>query len=527
MVFKATAAMKRGDWLTPVYALLLFLAYRSTLGYLVFKWQDEDFTYCWMIPLVVLYLVWEKRQPLTLLPSRASWPALLPLGAGMLFYWLGELSGEFTLLFCSLWLTVVSLCWLHLGWAKLKVLSFPLCYLAGMFIPPNALYLPLTLRLKLISSQLSVTLMQCYGLSAYREGNVIDLGFAKLQVVDACSGLRYVLPLLLMGVLLAYYFRAPFWKRVLLVLSTVPLSILTNSLRIASVGILYQFWGAAAAEGFFHEFSGWFIFMAGMGFLLGEMWLLKRVPGKGRGAGESAGLAELPEPAATVTIASKAEEPRGAWWRDPHFAVAAGVLLLTATLATVVDFKEKTPLVKPFSSFPLTIGPWTGTRIGMEQEYLDALNLSDYALLAYRDQQGKEISLYAAYNASQSKGEATHSPASCLPGSGWVFHESGNTTLPAERPGETPIRVCRAFMEKNGERQLVYFWFPQRGRNLTSLYQVKFYNFWDALTRHRTDGALVRVITPVYGSERAEDAERRLQAFVAPVAQQLKAFIPD
>jgi hypothetical protein len=177
----------------------------------------------------------------------------------------------------------------------------------------------------------------------------------------------------------------------LLVLSTVPLSILTNSLRIASVGILYQFWGAAAAEGFFHEFSGWFIFMAGMGFLLGEMWLLKRVPEKGRAPGESAGLAQLREPAAAAILAYPAEEPRGAWWREPHFAVAAGVLLLTATLAAVVDFKEKTPLVKPFSAFPLAIGPWTGTRIGMEQEYLDALNLSDYALLAYRDQKGKEI----------------------------------------------------------------------------------------------------------------------------------------
>jgi exosortase D (VPLPA-CTERM-specific) len=522
--------VKVANWLkVAVYGLLLYFAYRSALVYLLGQWKIDDFTYCAMVPFVAIYLIREKRERLAATPSVPSWKGIVPLTIGLAFFWLGELSGEFTMLFLSLWLVVISLCWLHLGWRKLKVISFPLSFSIATFVPPHALYDPLTLRLKLISSQLSVHLMQLYGLSAYREGNVIDLGFTRLQVVDACSGLRYVIPLLLMGVLMAYYLRVAFWKRALLVASTVPLSIVTNSLRIASVGILYQFWGPAVAEGFFHDLSGWFIFMAGLGFLLLEMWLLKKIF-KGRGTGEArretlkAVRRETEDVRCNVSPLTSSVLPP--LLRPPQFLAATAALLLTIALANMVDFREKTPLVKPFSGFPIQIGEWSGIRTGMEQEFLDTLNLSDYAMIDYRNPEGKEISFYAAFNATQSKGEATHSPASCLPSNGWVFRESGTTVVPGAAKGEKTLRVCRAFMEKNGVRQLVYFWFPQRGRDLTSLYQVKFFNFWDALTRQRTDGALVRVITPVYQTEQVEDAEQRLVAFTGQAAQLLTGFIP-
>jgi EpsI family protein len=206
--------------------------------------------------------------------------------------------------------------------------------------------------------------------------------------------------------------------------------------------------------------------------------------------------------------------------------VAIAVLLATVSIAQTVNFREKTPLAKPFTDFPLQVGEWNGSRTGMEQKFLDVLKLSDYTMIDYRDRQGKEVSFYVAYNASQSKGEATHSPATCLPGSGWVFRESGMAAIHAAAGENGTIRVSRAFMEKNGVRQLVYFWFPQRGRVLTNLYQIKVYNFCDALTRQRTDGALVRVITPVYDNEEAEVAEARLQGFTRGIVPVLSTFLP-
>jgi exosortase len=111
-----------------------------------------------------------------------------------------------------------------------------------MFPPPNLVASNLSLQLKLLSSKIGVVLMQLMGMSAYREGNVIDLGFTRLQVVDACSGLRYLFPIIILGLILAYLFRGAWWKKVLLVLSTVPLVVLTNGLRIAATGFLFQFW---------------------------------------------------------------------------------------------------------------------------------------------------------------------------------------------------------------------------------------------------------------------------------------------
>jgi len=271
----ALSSIKPVSWVKgALYGLLLGGVYYSTLTYLVHQWSRDDFTHCYLIPAIVVYLIWEKRQELTEAISTPSWTGFLSLGLGLAFFWLGELGGEYFTLYLSLWLVLVGLCWLHVGWQKLKIMAFPLVMALAMFPLPGFLYGKISVQLKLVSSQLGVALMQTYGMSAYREGNVIDLGFTQLQVVDACSGLRYLIPLIVLGVLLAYMFKAAFWKRAVVVMSTVPLSIITNSIRIALTGILYEMAGPKVAEGFFHGFSGWFIFMFSLAVLLGEMKVL-------------------------------------------------------------------------------------------------------------------------------------------------------------------------------------------------------------------------------------------------------------
>ena len=430
--------------------MLLFLIYRTTLENLVARWDGEDFSYCYMIPFVVLYVLWGKWKVFEQKKSVRSWSGLIPLGLAMLLFFVGELAGEFTVLFFSCWLAVVGLCWLHMGWQKLKTISFPLLFSIAMFVPPNGLYAPLTLKLKLLSSQIGVKILQLYGLSAYREGNVIDLGFTQLQVVDACSGLRYVIPLFVMGVLMAYYYNASLWKRIVLVLSTIPLSIITNSLRIASVGILYQYMGSAAAEGLFHDFSGWFIFMVSLAVVLLEMWLLNKLFKKPE-------LDVNAREGESVAVHVAAPTGQTAAPGHIHFVVAVALLGATLTITQTVNFREKIPPVKAFSGFPLQVGEWSGTRQVLEQRFLDELKLSDYAMVDYKNLQGKLVSFYVAYNESQGKGEATHSPATCLPSSGWIFRQSGSALVPCNSGS---MVVSRVFTEKNGERQLVYFWFP-------------------------------------------------------------------
>jgi exosortase D (VPLPA-CTERM-specific) len=528
-ILKYLKMIKPASWLKGIlYGTVILAAYYSVLRFLILHdWALEDYSHCYLIPFVFLYLIWEKRKQLVETPSTASWLGFIPFVFGVGLFWLGELGGEFFTMYISLWLVFVGLLWIHTGWQKIKIMAFPIVILLAMFPFPNFINTKLLLKLKLISSQIGVSLLQLYGMSAYREGNVIDLGFTQLQVVDACSGLRYVLPLLILSLLLAHWFKAALWKRIVLVLSSIPLAVFVNSLRIALTGILYRSVGAQAAEGFFHDFSGWLIFIFTLGVLLIEMWILKKIERKGLAT-------EVLQAKDDLNIGIKEERmdsPRrgreGKLWssylRQPRFMVALFLLALTLILSHSIEFREKIPSSKPFHQFPIAVGVWEGTRQLMEPQFLNVLDLSDYTIINF-ESGGRHVDFYVAYYESQRKGQSIHSPETCLPGSGWIFRQAGQVKVAVAGPARF-ITVNRAIMEKNDAQQVSYFWFPMRGRILTSLWQAKLYTFWDALTRQRTDGALVRIITPVYSQESVQDAEARLQKFTSEIVPVLDQYL--
>lgn len=537
--------------LVAAYAALMIALFHAALGQMISGWNKDDYNYCYLIPFVVLYLLWERRGELFEGASTPSWWGLAALLAGIFFYWLGELGGEFYTLYVSSWLVLVGLCWLHLGWRKLKMIGFPLVLLITMFPFPNFIHTNLSLKLQLLSSQLGTAMIRLYGLPAYRDGNVIDLGFTQLQIVEACSGLRYLIPLIVIGIILVYFFRAPWWKRLLLLVSTVPWAIIVNAFRVALTGIFASIWGMGVVEGFSHDFAGWAVFMVSLAVLLGEMWVLGKLPPHPHLEPEKivATADDCPPPCPPLErwafLAARESEARGKEGAAPHQGAPprqdpparriswlpqalVAVLILGSTLGLSygIDFREKTPAKKPLTQFPLQVGDWRGKPLYMEQEILRALHLSDYVMIDYVAQGGRMVDFYVAYYESQRKGESTHTPATCLPGGGWVFEEAGLATFPTPGQNGGSTTVSRAFMTKANIRQLVYFWFPQRGRILHSLFELKYYAFWDALTRQRTDGALVRLITPLSPLEPAELADQRLQQFTREILPLLAEYIP-
>jgi len=499
-------------WKAAGYAAALSAMYYDALRQLVFHgWGMEDYSHCSLIPLVVAYFIWEKRDRLAHVPSVPSLTGLIPFMAGIGLYWVGELGGEFFTLYLSLWLVLVGLVWMHLGLVKIREIAFPLIVLLAAFPFPNFISVRISLVLQIISTRLGVWMLHVAGMSAYREGNVIDLGFTQLQVVEACSGLRYVIPLMILSLILAYMFRAALWKKAVLFLSAIPLAIFMNSFRIAATGILHSRFGPEVAEGFFHGFSGWLLFVVATALLILEMGILGKL-GPRRVSGPA--VSDTPVAPGSTRLLDKV-------W----YGALVGILLVTSGLSRGVEFREKIPAKQSFAEFPMSVGEWAGTRQSMEQKFIDALHFSDYITATYRNPQGRDVEFYVAYYESQRKGETTHSPETCLPGSGWEFRSAGLADVPAQN-GKT-IRVNRSIMEKSGSRLLTYFWFPQRDRILTSLPQVKLYSFWDALTRQRTDGALVRLITPVYPDEGVEDAEKRLKGFASEMVPVLSGFLPE
>jgi len=501
---KELTQIKPVSWIKfTLYGLLLLGIYYSAFTWLVtHDWEREAYSYCWLIPPVVFFLLWLKRDELASLPSKPYWAGLFPVVLGIILFWLGELSGEFFTLYISFWLVLVGLCLMHLGWQKLKSIGFALFFILTLFPVPNFINTRIMLQLRLISSKLGVAIIQLYGLPVHREGNIIDLSFAQLQVVDACSGLHSLISLVVLCLLLVYFFKDHIWKRAVLLFSSIPLAIVTNSMRIAMTAILYKYFGAKVAEGFFHGFSGLLIFAICIPVLLIEMKLLEKLPPV-----YSKTTSELKK-----TITKTSSDNPGAYKKvskhgvllQPMFIVA--IILLGATLAIsyTIDFREKIPAKKNLNQFPMKVGEWNAdSRQTMAQRFIDVLDLSEYVIINYHNLSGKEVSFYVAYYESQRKGESIHSPATCLPGSGWSFDQSGTVKITGV-PGKFPIR----------------------GRILNNAYQLKIYNFWDALTQQRTDGALVRLITSVYEDETLDDVEKRLQSFVRDVAPVLEEFIP-
>jgi len=501
-----------------LYLFLIAGIYYSTINWLVVKdWARDDYSYGMLIPFIVLYLIWEKKSVLALISSLPTWGGFVLLFPGLGLFWLGELGGEFFLSYFSLWILFTGLCWINLGWKKLKIIAFPLVFSLTMFPLPSFINVKITFALKLLSSNIGVMMMRVYGMSAHREGNVIDLGFTQLQVVDACSGLRYLFPMIVLSILIAYFWKAGLWKKLVIVFSSIPLTIFTNALRIALTGILSEKFGSKAVEGFFHDFEGWLIFMITLGVLLGEIWVMNKV------FPEFQRLRSVREKKSDTPVIRKISK-RGVSLMQPQFIVSVVLLGLTLMLSRGIEFREAVPMGRSFNEFPMMVGEWVGTKQVMEDQFIGALDFSDYIMADYVDKQGRGLNFYVAYYESQRKGESIHSPATCLRGGGWVFKEDGDAFVGFDGGGGMP--VSRALIQKGSFRQLSYYWFPMRGRVLTNAFQMKWWTFWDALTRQRTDGALVRVIAPVGENESLKDAENRLQGFVREITPVLAEFLP-
>jgi EpsI family protein len=211
-----------------------------------------------------------------------------------------------------------------------------------------------------------------------------------------------------------------------------------------------------------------------------------------------------------------------------QFVAACTILLVFVAVSLFVPRPaEVFPARAPFTEVPMTLGPWTGRSESMEALYIDQLKLDDYLLANFDDGGAWPVNLYMAYYKSQRKGEAVHSPRSCLPGGGWQLHDFTQVTLKGITVDGVPLRVNRTLIELGSERQLVYYWFQQRGRVVTSEFAVKWYLFWDALTRHRTDGAMVRLIIAVPSTSESGAADRRLTDLARRIAPTLTRYVPD
>jgi exosortase D (VPLPA-CTERM-specific) len=512
-------------WITLLFAVVAIgIAFKDGIAAMWEVWTTtEEYSHGPIIPLIATFLVWQKRYDIGALltvsrSQRGTWGGVALLLAGVAINLMGTLAALHVLQQYALVITVTGMVWALVGWRAMRLMWAPLLLLWLMIPLPSFFMNNLSASLQLISSQFGVWFIRLAAISVFVEGNVIDLGGYKLQVAEACNGLRYLFPLLTLGFIMAYLFKVAMWKRVLLFLSSIPITIFMNSMRIGVIGVMVEFWGTSMAEGFLHDFQGWAVFMCSGATMLLEMMVLARIGNESRNWREVFGL-EFPHangrPAFGIT-------------RPSNAFTAGAVMLATVAIALMLlpTRLEAVPARESFVSFPQSLAGWEGRRAVLESIYIDTLMFDDYVLTDYSRPSGEGVNFYVAWYDSQRAGQSAHSPRSCLPGGGWKMTEFGQRNIEGVMAGDAQLRINRTVIELGQQRQLVYYWFQQRGRVITNEYMVKWYLFWDSLTRQRSDGALVRLVTPLRNGEDMAVADARLAQFARDAVPRLERHIP-
>ncbi len=250
------------------FALLVAVAYAPILVSLVGDWSaDPDMGHGFFVPLIAGYIVWQERRELQLTPLHPNWWGLVVVILGAMQMMVATLGVELFLARTSFVITVVGVVWLLGGTPLLKRLSFPLLLLVFMIPIPAIIYNSATLKLQLLASRLAEGALDAFNIPVLREGNILELPNQQLSVVEACSGIRSLLSLTFLSLVYGYFTEKRIWMRAVLFLSTIPIAILANGSRVTLTGILSQI-RPELAEGFFHESTGWVIFMIALGILI-------------------------------------------------------------------------------------------------------------------------------------------------------------------------------------------------------------------------------------------------------------------
>jgi exosortase len=237
--------------------------YHHVIAKLVHDWcVDENYSHGFLIVPIALYFVWERRNRLKESSRQASaWGLVLVLGSLALLL-AGILGSELFLTRISILGTLAGAILFLFGWNYLKILLLPICFLLLMIPIPAIIFNQIAFPLQLLASRFAELALNACQIPVLREGNVINLANMSLEVAEACSGIRSLISLLTLGIVYGYFTDSRIWVRIVLAVGTIPIAIAANGIRVAGTGIAAHIYGPAAAQGFFHTFSGWIIFIA-------------------------------------------------------------------------------------------------------------------------------------------------------------------------------------------------------------------------------------------------------------------------
>lgn len=505
--------------LLAICSVILAYLFHRTIAGQIKAWEIEEYSHCYLIPpLAIAWAVGRLKMDRPVLAPSLTGVAII--AGALMLKWLGDIIVNNWIATTAFLVALGGMIVFVGGWRVFRSVLAPYAFLFFTIPLPPTVFASLTAEMQLLSSQLGTIGLHGLGVAAFQDGNIIDLGTIKLEAAEACSGLRYMFPLMSFGYMLAFLVHTGWRDRTLIFLATIPITILMNAVRIVTVGYTVDMGSFVLLEDSWHWAQGFAVFLASLGLLALVSMALLRLSRRPRAAGMFNGV--------------ETEGPMTSGGRPPSRAqslvlfslVSLALLTQTTVLARSTD-EGHAPPRRGFVDWPMIGGVWVGQREILTQAELRALRLDDYLLATYsRTPTDVPVGLYMAYYAKQEPGTSTHSPLVCLPGSGWTISDMEPRTLPYQAAQGGPLTINRGIIQKGASKLLVYFWYREQGSDLTTTAEVKWNMIKRMMSDRRSDGALIRVITPISESGGIAEADARLTGFLGEQVGRLSEYIP-
>ena len=257
--------------------------YWPVIDGLITAWStDDNYSHGFFIVPLAAYFAWERRRAIAAAPVRPSLLGAVVVAGSLLLLVAGLLGAELFLSRISIIGSLAGAILFLFGWPLLRIVMFPLAFLLLMVPLPAIIFNKIAFPLQLVASHVGEYTVRSMDIPILREGNVLILANATLEVAEACSGIRSLVSLFTLGIVFGYFVDRRPWVRGVIALSAIPVAILANGLRVASAGVAAHNFGAAGVEGLFHDFSGWVVFVIAFLMMLAlQRLLLRLVPPDG------------------------------------------------------------------------------------------------------------------------------------------------------------------------------------------------------------------------------------------------------
>jgi EpsI family protein len=494
-------------------ALLFFLFYGATINGLVRDWlENSTYSYGFLIPFIAAYLVWERWEGIKSTPIRATIRGIFPLALAVLLGLIGSVVGDTFTARVSMILALGSMIYLLLGRNLLRKVLFPVCYLALMIPLPFFLTKEIAYHLRFFDASLAETALKVLGIPVYREAYFLHLPNITLEVADICAGLASIFALFALGTFYVYFLPLATRIKAVLLLSTFPIAVFANLVRIIIVSALAYVIGPVTLEMLFHRFSGTVTFLLALMLLvlLGE--LLRK---------------KWPQPLSRTASLERSEidfHINGTVGDWKPFIMGAGTFACALSIAMLLDGGRVFALPRSgFQTLPGSLGPFTVARLNWDDPYSDPKADSSLSRI-YVAPAKAPVEVFLGYKGSQNAGDRLLSPK-LIPGEHWNFE----WVKPARVDFTNGPKIGANWMlaRKGKAARLVLYWYQFNERMIAGELDYRIELVKRLVFDRRSDGAVVRLATPVADSEPIEQAQERLTTFAAVFYPELVKVLPQ